>query len=359
MRKVTLACLLLALLPACNEEKEKKTEPAASASALTALASAAPVKVELPVSPPVPATPEGLPAPTEPTEAVTADKVALGWALFFDKRLSRDGSEACETCHQPGAGWATHEAVDAKVGGGKNKRNAPSVQNLAYHKQYYWDGRMPTLEAVCNAAWKGQLGADPPAIAKKLNDVPGYKARFERAFGAAASPENIPKALAAFLFSLKNGASPYDKYVKGDKTALSTEAQRGYKLFSSKGCTNCHQPPVFSDASYHNVGIGLLPDAGLADNGRANATKQASDDGKFKTPILRDVAKTAPYFHDGSAATLDEAIKTMAGGGMKNAKLDPLLKAQSLNDKERGEVRAFLESLSGTPTFSGPPPQLP
>ena len=365
MRHVAAAlCLVAAALAACNEDKDKdKTAPPASASALSAPASAASApaapKMDLPASPAIPATPEGLPPPPENPEAITADKVALGWALFFDKRMSKDGSEACESCHHPESGWATHNAVDAKVGGGKNKRNAPTVQNLAYHKQFYWDGRMPTLEAVSNAAWKGQLGADPADIAKKLNDVPGYKARFVRAFGADASPENIPKALAAFLFTLKTGGSAFDKFVKGDKAALSDAAQHGYKLFGAKGCTNCHQPPLFTDVAYHNVGVGAAPDAGEADKGRTDATKEAADEGKFKTPTLRDVAKTAPYFHDGSAASLDDAIKVMTSGGAKNAKVDPAFKAQTVNEKDRADLKAFLESLSGTSTFTGPPPELP
>lgn len=365
MRHVAAAvCLVAAVLAACNEDKDKdKAAPAASASALSAPSASAKAepKVELPPSPAVPATPEGLPASTEPADAVTADKVALGWELFFDKRLSKDGSEACDSCHHPESGWATHNAVDVKVGGGKNKRNAPTLQNLAYHKQYYWDGRMPSLEAVSNAAWKGQLGADPGEIAKKLNEIPTYKASFERAFGAEASAENVPKALAAFLFSLKTGASPYDKFVKGDKSAMSAEAQHGFKVFSAKGCTNCHQPPLFTDVSYHNVGIGsaALDGGEGGDKGRTDATKDAADEGKFKTPTLRDVAKTAPYFHDGSAATLDDAIKVMASGGVKNAKLDPTLKPQTVSEKDRADLKAFLEALSGTSTFTGPPPHMP
>lgn len=182
---------------------------------------------------------------------LTAHKVALGCDLFFDKRMSKDGSEACETCHQPNDAWATHDALDVKVGGRKNKRNAPSVENLAYQKQFYWDVRMPTLEAVCNAAWKGQRGADPAEIAKKLNEVPEYKARFDRAFGSEAAADNVPKALATFLTALKSGGSPFDKFIKGDKTAISPQAQRGYKLFAS---TDCHQPPLFTDLGARRIG---------------------------------------------------------------------------------------------------------
>lgn len=363
MRTMARACAFVLVLAACKEEDKSKStspEPSAQASGAAIAATVEPLKVDLPPSPPVPAVPEGLPPVPEGSDKdITPDKVALGWALFFDTRLSKDGSKACQSCHHPESGWATHDAVDAKVGGAKNKRNAPSVQNLAYHKQYYWDGRMPTLEAVCNAAWKGQLGAEPGDIAKRLNEIPGYRARFERAFGGDAGADNVPKALAAFLFALKNGGSPFDKFVKGDKAALSSQAAHGYKLFASSGCTNCHQPPLFTDGAYHNAGIGSLPDGGESDKGREDATKDAADEGKFKTPSLRDVAKTAPYFHDGSATTLEEAIKTMSSGGVKTPRLDPALKPHALSEKDREDLRAFLDSLSGTATFEGPPAVMP
>jgi len=359
MRKVIAISVVFACLVAC-EDKNKQAPQAAGSAPVGSATSEAQLLLALAASPAVPQTPDGLPGPTEPAEnPVTADKVSLGWALFFDKRISKDGSMACESCHHTDSGWATHNATDAKVGGGKNKRNGPSVQNLAYNKTYYWDGRMPTLEAVSNAAWKGQLGAEPADVAKKLNDIPGYKARFQRAFKSDATAENVPKALGAFLFALKNGNAPFDKFQKGDKTAIGAEAQHGYKLFASNGCTNCHQPPLFTDGLFHNAGIGTDKPEADQDKGRTDATKDATDDGKFKTPSLRDVAKSGPYFHDGSVATLDDAIKTMTSGGVKNAKLDPLLKAQTMSDKDRADLKAFLESLSGSATFNGPPPEMP
>jgi cytochrome c peroxidase len=361
MRKKVAVAVVLSLLVGC-EDKSKQVAPAPSGSAAP-VASASATLAQLPTvpsSPAVPATPEGLPPPVEAADnPASADKVSLGWALFFDKRISKDGSMACDSCHHPDGGWATTNAVDAKVGGAKNKRNAPSVQNLAYHKLYYWDGRMPSLEAVCNAAWKGQLGAEPADVAKKLNDIPAYKARFVRAFNAEASADNVPKALGAFLFALKSGNSAFDKFQKGDKSAMSAEAQHGYKLFASSGCTNCHQPPLFTDSAFHNVGVGMDKAEADRDKGRTDATKDAADEGKFKTPSLRDVAKTAPYFHDGSAATLEDAIKYVASGGTKNPKLDPVLKPQTLSDKDRADLKAFLEALSGTATFTGPPADMP
>jgi len=287
------------------------------------------------------------------------EKIALGYTLFFDKRLSKDDSAACAGCHLPEHGWAHPDAVNPKVGGAKNKRNAPSMANLAYHTSFYWDGRMPTVEAVSNAAWKGQLGADPAEVAKKLNAVPGYTERFKQAFNAEASAENIPKALAAFLRALKSGDSPYDKSIKGDANALSAQASNGSKIFQTAGCVSCHTPPLFSDLQFHNVGIGTALPAAEQDNGRMDHTKQEADKGRFKTPSLRDVARTGPYFHDGSAATLDDAINIMVRGGIKNPGLDPLLQPKKLTDAERKDLRAFLEALSGTTTFTAAAADVP
>lgn len=300
-------------------------------------------KVELPPAPALPAMPHGLPDVAAPADnPTTAEKVELGWKLFFDKRLSKDGSMACAACHHIDKAYTSGQATDAKVGGAMNKRNAPSMVNLGYHASFYWDGRMPTLEAVSNAAWKGQLGADPATVAKSLNDVPVYKAMFVRAFNEPASADNVPKALAAWLRALNNGASVWDK---DEGKGMPADAKAGFKLFASKGCTGCHVPPMFSDFDFHNVGIGDDP-------GRMDATKAEADKGKFKTPSLRNVALTAPYFHDGHAKTLAEAIALMAKG---NAKLDPKFKPQKLSAKEAKQLEAFLGALTGESTFTTEP----
>jgi cytochrome c peroxidase len=220
--------------------------------------------------------------------------------------------------------------------------------NLGYHASFYWDGRMPTLEAVSAAAWKGQLGADPKVVAAALNEVPVYKALFQRAFHEDATADNVPKALAAWLRVMKSGNSPWDKAQAGDKAALSKDAQAGFKLFTSKGCVTCHVPPLFSDFDFHNAGLGDDP-------GRKDATKDEADVGRFKTPSLRNVALTAPYFHDGSAATLDDAIAFMAKGGNKNPHLDAKFKPQKLSPKDVAALKAFLESLTGESTYTQAP----
>jgi cytochrome c peroxidase len=306
-------------------------------------------KVELPDAPALPKAPLGVAEVSAPADnPTTAEKVDLGWKLFFDKRLSKDGSAACESCHHIAKAYTSGLALDAKVGGAMNKRNAPSMLNLGAHSSFYWDGRMPTLEAVSNAAWKGQLGADPATSAASLNAVPVYKASFVRAFGEPASADNVPKALAAFFRALQSGNSAWDKAQAGDAKALSKEAQEGSKLFTSKGCVVCHVPPLFSDQDFHNAGLG-------DDAGRKDATKADADVGNFKTPSLRNVALTAPYFHDGSSASLEDALAVMIKGGIANPNRDAKFKAQKVSPKELKALKAFLESLTGESTFTSEP----
>ena len=312
--------------------------------------------IVLPAAPALPASPAYLGEVTEPKDnATTPEKVALGYQLFFDKRLSKDGSMSCESCHHPALAWTSGNAVDLKVGGKKNKRNSPTVENIGYHSLFYWDGRKPTVEAVSEAAWTGQLGADPKTIAGQLNAIAIYRAEFQRAFKADATAQNIPQALAAFLRTLKTGNAPWDKHDGGDKKAVSKEVTRGSALFQKARCTLCHVPPLYSDFQFHNAGIGIDKQGDDRDHGRMDATKDAQDDGKFKTPSLRDAAKTGPYFHDGSVASLDEAIALMAKGGNRNANLDEKLKPNKLAKKDLAAIKAFVESLTGTATFTTAP----
>jgi cytochrome c peroxidase len=333
--------------------------PAAAAPVEPVDAGPAPASLEgvtLPAAPALPATPAFL-GDIQPSNEnpLTPEKAALGHQLFFDKRMSKTGMTSCESCHHPAQGWTSGEATDKKDDGKQNKRNAPTMVNLGYHQNgYYWDGRMPTLEAVTNAAWKGQLGADPKVIAQNLNAIATYRAAFQRAFKEDATAENVPKALASFLRALKTGNAPWDKYEGGDKKAVSKEAIEGQKAFEKANCALCHAPPLYTDTQFHATGAGLSED-----HGRMDASKDPKDDGKFKTPTLRDVVKTGPYFHDGSTKTLDEAIDFMLAGGKPGApNLDEKLKPHKLSDKERKALKAFIESLSGTATYTEAP-QLP
>jgi cytochrome c peroxidase len=310
---------------------------------------------KLPPAPPIPDTPVFLPAVEESKDnPTTPEKVWLGYQLFFDKRLSRDGSMSCESCHHPELAWSSGKPTDPKVGG-TNKRNAPTMENVAYYQSFYWDGRAPTMEAVSAAAWKGQLGANPDEVAVRLNAILAYRAQFHRAFKEEANGRNVAMAFAAFLRALKTGNAPWDKFEQGDKAAASAEVQRGYRVFQNARCTLCHVPPLYTDSQFHNVGVGYDKPEAERDHGRMDATKDPKDDGKFKTPMLRDIAKTGPYFHDGSVKSLSDAIDYMLKGGTKNPNLDEKLKPNRLAAKDRKALQAFLESLTGTATFTKAP----
>jgi len=345
MRLGTGIALLLSLSLVGTQAVAQETAPSAGADGA----------IQLPPAPPIPRTPPFLPALEDPKEnPTTPEKVQLGYMLFFEKLLSKDRSMSCESCHHPDLAWTEGRPVSPKVGGALNKRNAPTMLNVAYHTSFYWDGRSPTVEAVSKAAWTGQLGADPASIAVALNTNGTYRAHFMRAFNSPATADNIPMALASFLRALKSGNAPYDKFEQGDKKAVSAEAKRGFQVFRKANCALCHVPPLYTDFQFHNVGWAW--DLGeKRDHGRMDATKDPKDDGKFKTPTLRDIAKTAPYFHDGGAKTLDEAIDFMVGGGKKNPNLDEKLKRVKLSKKDKAALKAFLEALTGTATFTRAP----
>lgn len=278
---------------------------------------------------------------------LTAEKAALGKKLFFDTRMSKSGKMGCVNCHHVDKAFTDGIAHSIKDNGGKNSRNSPTMYNVGYYPELYWDGRKVGLESNVLAAWTGQLGGVPADVAAKLNDIPEYKTEFQAAFKQDASEETIVFALASFLRTLRSGNSAYDK-----KT-LSDDAKAGQALFIGKaGCATCHVPGLFTDKAYHNVGIGM--NAEKPDIGRAKPSKDESKTGAFKTPTLREVAKTAPYFHDGSVATLKEAVKLMASGGIDNKHKDGLMIDRNLSDQEIDQLVAFLEALTGDVPFTEP-----
>lgn len=295
-----------------------------------------------------------LPTPTDPLDnPTTPEKAALGKQLFFDKRLSGDGSTSCEGCHYRHLGWADGLALSRKVGGDMNTRHTPTVYNTGYAESWYWDGRAKTLEGQIAAAWKAQLGADPNRAAAIVATVAGYRSQFQKVFGSEPNADNIPKALAAFLRTLNSGESPWDRYVAGDKTAVSTAALAGHELFVGKaGCASCHTPPLYTDSRFHNVGL----EAGKSkpDLGRSAISKNAQDVSAFKTPTLRSVGISGPYFHDGSVARLDDAVRFMASGGRADPNKSGLLVDRRLSDEEVAQLVAFLNSLTSEENFVRP-----
>lgn len=307
--------------------------------------------------PPIPlGLPEDLPVPAD--NPLTSAKVELGKQLFFDKRLSKDGSASCETCHLPEKGWTDAKPLSTKVGGDVNTRHTPTLYNVAYYPKLYWDGRADGLEKQILAAWKGQMGADPDAIAKKVAEVPAYKKAFEDSMHGAPSADGIVKAIACFVRTLLSGDSPWDRYEHGDQKAVSADAVAGFTVFRDvANCTLCHAPPFFSDTLFHNVGIGTdkeKPDMGrgkiVAELAQKENRPLTEDEqklaGAFKTPGLRSITETGPYFHDGRAATLDETVDLMLKGGVANPHLDEKLKPKQLTADQRRQLLEFLKSLT-------------
>lgn len=286
---------------------------------------------------------------------LTAAKVELGKQLFFDPRLSGSGTMSCSSCHFPEQAFTDGKPVSRKDDGKDNTRNSPTMHNVGYYERLYWDGRAKGLEANVSAAWKAQLAGKPDEAQKALAAVPAYQKAFQDAFQAPPSEDTVVKALASFLRNLRSGDSAYDRWQAGKKDAISEQAQKGHDLFMGRaGCAVCHTPPLFTDRQFHNVGIGMQaekPDVGAASD---KALNDPTKTGAFKTPTLRDIAMTAPYFHDGGTKSLREAVKFMASGGYKNPHLDPLMLDRGLTDEEVDQLVAFLETLTGNQPWTAP-----
>jgi cytochrome c peroxidase len=294
---------------------------------------------------------------------MTKEKVDLGKQLFFDKRLSGDGSRSCYSCHLKEHGLTDGRPTAIGAYDVKLPRASPTLWNIGYHKEFYWDGRSPSLERQGMAAWTGgnmgvtgKEGRPSTAdIAAKINGIPGYSKQFQKVFGGPATPENIMQAISAFERTIVSDRGAWFRFRRGtNPNALSPAARRGWNIFDEKAkCTNCHDGLLLTDMQYHNAGIGM--DAPKPDVGRAAFTKKDEDTGAFKTPTLLDIAKSAPYFHDGSAKTLEDAVDVMVNGGKKNKYLDTTnLKPANLTAAEKADLLAFLRSLNVETPFTEP-----
>lgn len=297
------------------------------------------------------------PMPIPGDNSLTPEKVALGRQLFFDKRLSADNSRSCYSCHVCEKGLT--DGLPKAVGAYEKQlpRSSPTLWNIGYHKEFYWDGRSGSLEKQAIAAWKGgNMGAqDKEAeIIARINALEGYKQQFQKIFGGEATVENTFQAIAAFERTIISGDTAFDRWQRGDQSAGDAAAKRGLEVFKKAKCDNCHAGVLLTDQQYHNVGVGM--DQEKPDVGRFTVTKREEDTGAFKTPTLRDIAKSAPYFHDGSAKTLEEVVDFMLGGGKDNPHLDKKnLQKQTITKEERDDLLAFLKSLSVDCTLKEPP----
>jgi len=297
--------------------------------------------------------------PVPAANPMTDAKVALGHQLFFDARLSVDGSRSCYSCHMNENGNGGAEPIAVGAANRQLTRHSPVIWNVAFMPRFYWDGRSESLEAQAKGAWGGGnmgVGADNlDAKAAEIGAIPGYAEQFQAVFGdRVATAETVAEAIAAYERTLICDDTRYDRYMAGDEGVLTDQELAGLGIFQGKGaCVTCHTPPGFSvqfateDGVYYNVGIGI---AGVAeeevDVGRQAVTDDPADWAAFKVPSLRNVSRSAPYFHDGSVADLEAAVRYMAGPGVANKNLTPLMADRGLTDEEVGSVVAFLGSLA-------------
>lgn len=285
----------------------------------------------------------GLFAAIPPIPVIDPEMRALGEKLFMDRRLSRDETISCATCHQFNRGGVDSLPHSAGIDGQLGQTNAPSVFNAALNFRQFWDGRAASLEEQINGPLENpvEMGFNWPALVARLSALPEYRQQFSRVFRDGITPTNIRLAIANYERTLLTPNGPFDRFLKGDLGALSSEAREGFQLFQNYGCVACHQGRNVGGTMYEKLGVVKpyfdLARASPADLGRFNQTGNPEHRFEFKVPSLRNVALTAPYFHDGSIATLGEAIRLM---GLHQLGVQ-------FSASEIRKIQAFLESLTG------------
>ena len=271
--------------------------------------------------------------PMPESNPLTPAKIALGRRLFFDKRLSRDETLACASCHDPRHAFSDGRAVPRGIHGAEGRRNAPALINRGYGRSFFWDGRAASLERqalepILNPI---EMGLSEPEL--------------ERRTGMKVA--DITGALASYVRTIRSGDSRYDRYTAGRRDALTDLEKLGMALFRGKGgCNTCHVGPNFTDEQFHNTGVAWRDDR-FADPGRFAISANPRDRGAFKTPTLREIARTAPYMHDGSVATLEDVIDFYSKGGRPNPNLDSEIRPRNFTSEEEHALVAFLRSLTG------------
>jgi len=281
---------------------------------------------------------------------LSVEKVELGRLLFFDPRLSHDNTISCASCHKPELAWTDGTKLSMGIGNQLSSRNGMTVINRLYGRAQLWHGKMATLEdqaknPLTKAVRMGMPTADDEVA--KLNNITGYRERFRKVFCADVTMDGIAKAIAAFERTILSGNSPADRFdMGGEETAISESAKRGLAVFQGKGrCTRCHSGFNFSDEEFHNLGIDW--DRNSADLGRYSVEKHPGTVGGFKTPTLREIARTAPYMHDGRFATLEEVVEFYDQGGITNPHLSNLIIPLRLTTQEKKDLVEYMRALSG------------
>lgn len=279
-------------------------------------------------------------------------KTSLGEALFFDPILSADSSVSCGSCHKPEFYFADSTAFSLGVGGKKTKRNSPSVLNMASRDLLFWDGRANSLEhqALFPIRDENEMNLPIPEAIARLQRSKKYQDAFRQVFKSRPDDRNLAEALAAYEATLETGHSPFDEYMN-DKGTISADAKAGHKLFVGKAkCFDCHFSPDFTGDEFRN--IGLYDGKKWNDRGRFDITRDSADLGKFKVPGLRNIAKTAPYMHNGAFKTLREVIDYYANPYAVVSNpigMDPVMKdGLQLNETEKKQLEAFLLSLTSS-----------
>jgi len=317
---------------------------------------------------------EPLPPVVAPKDnPMTDEKIELGKMLYFDPRLAGDSSIACAKCHDPEKGFSNGVQMSDAYPGTKHWRHVPTVLNAAYGNAQFWDGRADTLEAQALGPIQApiEMNQNLTHLVEKLSNIPEYNQRFKKVFNSDVTTENLAKAIAAFERTIVSKPGRVDKYLKGDKKALTEAEVRGMTLFTGKAnCIACHHGPALTDGEFHTTGVPEIdalktesdrvatrhffatdqrfpnPRSVNYDYGRELITKSASDKGKFKVPSLRELKYTAPYMHNGAFETLDDVVEFYNKGGGDLPNKDPLLKPLKLTEAESADLVSFLEALS-------------
>ncbi len=286
--------------------------------------------------------PDSIPFPVD--NPYTPEKAALGKMLFFDTRLSRDGNLNCATCHNPTYGWEVPFGRAIGAGGKPLGRHTPTVINLAWTKDFFWDGRAGSLEEQAGGPIQAPAEMDLKLseAVQRLQVIKGYQDAFARAFGAEGITEaTILKAIATYERTVVTADTLFDRWIGGDENALPESAKRGFALFTGKAnCSACHSGWNFTDDKFHDIGLASN------DEGRMGVTRSEADRHAFKTPGLREIAARAPYMHDGGIATLEAVIAYYMTGGIRRPTLAEEVRPLALSQQEITDLLAFLRSLS-------------
>ena len=338
MRAVSISAILAAVI-------------ALAAGAAHRLAAQADVPFENPFPKDGPKVPLGLMPIFWPKDnPYSPEKAELGWLLYFDKRLSVDETVSCATCHDPKHAFTDGQRFSTGIRGQLGGRSAPTIINRAYSLEQFWDGRAKTLEEQAKGPIANplEMGHAHDVCAQCIAAIAGYRKKFQAAFGPGPiTIDHIAKAIATFERTVLSGNSAYDKFQAGDAKALTPSQKRGMDVFFSNNarCDSCHEGVNFTNGKYANVGIGM--DRAKPDLGRYEVTKQEADKGAFKTPTLRDSARSGPYMHDGSLKTLEEVVDHYNKGGLKNPWLHDDVRPLNLGDRDKADLVEFLRALNG------------